>query len=151
MNAVDKCFLRAVTAVSASGEAVEESPEKQAKREKVWMGVYAVGMLLMTAVLIFQNTYAASDLPKQIVTAVSTIYKDVKTIVTPIAALSFVIALLISFLSHNQKAVDAARQTAKGIIVTWVVIMAVGAIFSYADSIVSKGVGKTGIPGVKVK
>lgn len=149
MNAVDKCFLRAVTAVSASGEAVEESPEKQAKREKVWMGVYAVGMLLMAAVLILQNAYAASNLPTQIVTAISTIYKDIVTIATPLAALSFVIALLISFLSHNQKAVDTARQTAKGIIVTWVVIMVVGGVFNYAKTILDKGLDKTKIPGMK--
>lgn len=108
-----------------------ETKEKCGKKEKIWSAVFAAGFLAMLAVMLTVSAHA--DLISDITSAAANIYKDVKTIATPIAGLSFVIALLISFLSHNQRAVDASRQTAKGILITWVVIMIAGAIFTYAD------------------
>ncbi|MGN0414430.1 MAG: hypothetical protein ACI4FX_02935 [Agathobacter sp.] len=119
--------------------------KREEKRNRVWMVVFAIGLLLMIATMLVVNAHAG--LPDNIKTAVEKIYGDVKTIVTPIAALSFVVALLISFLSHNQRAVDTARQTAKGILVTWVVIMLVGAIFTYADDLL-KGFSDNTLPSV---
>lgn len=87
----------------------------------------AVMVLSMSTV-----TAKASTLPQDVVTVANDLYGDVLTIATPIAVVSFVVALLISFFSHNQRAVDTSRGVAKGIVITWVVIMIAGAIFSYA-------------------
>lgn len=125
--------MNAVSTISSG--AVQDTSEKK-KKEKVWMIAFAAGLLAMIAVMITTSAYA-NDLPGKIVKAVNGVYENIRTIATPIAGLSFVIALLISFLSHNQRAVDASRQTAKGILITWIVIMIAGAIFSYANTVIN--------------
>ena len=119
--------------------------EKKQKKERVWTVLFGIGLLLMIACLTVIRTHA-STLPGDISKAAGSIYKDIKLIATPIAAVSFVLALLISFLSHNQKAVDASRQTAKGILITWLVIMIGGAIFTYGKDIVNDISGAGDIP-----
>lgn len=68
----------------------------------------AVMVLSMSTV-----TAKASTLPQDVVTVANDLYGDVLTIATPIAVVSFVVALLISFFSHNQRAVDTSRGVAK--------------------------------------
>lgn len=120
------------------------------KKERLWKVMFAVGLLLMVACMSIITAHA-STLPDDIAGSAKSVYADIRTIATPIAAVSFVIALVISFLSHNQRAVDASRQTAKGILITWLIIMIAGAIFAYGNDIVKNFSGAGDMPTTTIE
>lgn len=108
-----------------------QKPDQGEERPKVMY--FLVGAVSVITVLSMSTVTAkASTLPQEVVNIADGLYNDILTIATPVAVASFVIALLISFFSHNQRAVDTSRGVAKGIVITWIVIMMAGAIFNYA-------------------
>lgn len=68
-----------------------------------------------------------------------TIYTKVLAVDTPIAAVSIIVAMLISMFSHNQKVIDESRQVAKTIFVAWIVINVIGAIMVFGKKLVEGG------------
>lgn len=68
-----------------------------------------------------------------------TIYTKVLAVDTPIAAVSIIVAMLISMFSHNQKVIDESRQVAKTIFVAWIVINVIGAIMVFGKQLVEGG------------
>lgn len=63
-----------------------------------------------------------------------TLYRDVLGIATPIAIASVAIALLVSMLSHNQKAVDASKQVIKWVVIAFIALFLLTTIFSWVSS-----------------
>lgn len=114
---------------------------------KLWCFTFAAIMFL--GVIIMCTVVAHADLADDVNTAASSVYSDVVKVSTPLAVVSIAVALLFTYFSHNPKVVDASRTTAKGIAITWVVIMILGALFTYGKGIVSKISGGTSIPTIQ--
>lgn len=121
------------------------STNKSMSQKRILHGL--AGMMTCLTVLTMSTiTAKAADLPSDVVTVANDLYADVLKIATPIAVVSFVVALLVTFFSHNQRAVDTSRGIAKGVLVTWLIIMIAGAIFTYAAGKANKISGSSTMP-----
>lgn len=113
---------------------------------KLWYLAFAAIMLLALVVLCVTTSHA--DLVDDVKTAAVDVYTDVTKVATPVAAASIAIALLFTNFSHNTKVVDGSRLIAKGIAITWIVIMLLGAFFTYGKGIVDKIQGGRNLPEI---
>lgn len=121
---------------------------KKSKRQTRMLHGLTGAMTCLTVLVMSTITAKAATLPSDIVTVAGDLYADVLKIATPIAIVSFVVALLVSLFSHNQRAVDTSRGIAKGVLATWLVIMIAGAIFNYAAGQADKVTDSTTIPTI---
>lgn len=115
-------------------------------RSKVWNIAFVVFFLVAVAVMCIVTAHA--DIISDVNKIATDIYQDVVKISTPIAVASVSIALLTSYFSHNPKTVEVTRGAAKGVVITWVVILILGALFTYGYKLVSKVSGGTTLPTV---
>lgn len=121
--------------------------EKKGKdRSKAWNIAFVV--FFLAAVVVMCIATSRADIVSDVTTIATDIYHDVVKISTPIAVASVAIALLTSYFSHNPKTVEVTRGAAKGVAITWVVILILGALFTYGYSLVQKVTGGTTLPTV---
>ena len=108
--------------------------KKNTKTQKITNLLYIIGVSTIVMLIIMNIAeYAfAGTFFDTIKDAAKALYTDVKGIATIIAIASIAVALVVSFLSHNQRAVDASRTIIKGIIASWIFLMLLGPIFDYA-------------------
>lgn len=114
------------------------------------MWTLAFGLLMAAAVVgaTSVTAYADSQLAQDTSGAAQEIFKDIRAVATPIAAVSVAASLVVSFFSHNQRTVDMSRQIAKGAFITWCVIMILGSIFAYGKDIIDNFKGNDTLPSV---
>ena len=121
--------------------------EKKGKdRSKVWNIAFLV--FFLAAVVVMCIVTSRADITDDAVTIATDIYHAVVKISTPIAVASVSIALLVSYFSHNPKTVEVSRAAAKTVVISWIVIMCLGALFTYGYSLVSKVTGGTTLPTI---
>lgn len=121
--------------------------EKKGKdRSKAWNIAFLV--FFLAAVVIMCIVTSRADITDDAVTIATDIYHAVVKISTPIAVASVSIALLVSYFSHNPKTVEVSRTAAKTVVISWIVIMCLGALFTYGYSLVSKVTGGTTLPTI---
>lgn len=124
--------------------------EKEKVNIQAVMWTVAFALLMAAAVIsaVSVTAYADSQLVTDTSNAAETIFKDIRKVATPIAAVSVAGALLVSFFSHNQRAVDMSRQIAKGAFITWIVLMILGSIFTYGKDIMDNFTGGDELPSI---
>jgi len=108
------------------------------KKEKLKMAFQSVAFCLGMVSLTLGNAYA-NDVFKQGKSAFESVYKDIVGISTPIAAAGIGIALSIAMLHQNPKAIDEARDRAKKIGITWIVLNGLGYILVYVRDLLGSG------------
>lgn len=96
---------------------------------------------IITGMLLLANTgFAfATDMWSQGETAAKDVYKKVVSISTPIAAASLVILWIFRMCTHNQQNIDKSRSVSKMLIITWILINALGYALVYAKSAIGTG------------
>lgn len=103
------------------------------------MKTKASALFLSGSILVMNsmNEALATDVVTGGTALAKSIYSDVLKIATPIAIAAFVFSLLISMFSRDQKKIDTSRGIAKGVVITWVVILAAGGIMTYGQSLMT--------------
>lgn len=99
--------------------------------------------IVANCVMTFANEEGGKDIFAIAKSGADTIYSNVLKVDTPIAAVSIIVAMLISMFSHNQKVIDESRQVAKTIFVAWIVINVIGAIMLFGSKLVQGGNSST--------
>lgn len=101
--------------------------------DKMNYHMIAGAMIIANGVITLAEERDIFDVAKD---SAGSIYTKVLMIDTPIAAVSIIIAMLVSMFSHNQKVIDESRQIAKSVAIAWLVINLIGAIFAFGKNLV---------------
>lgn len=124
-----------------------EQQSKMKKIAKVFYTISIIALFILIAMNLAEFAFAETkDVFTTLGDAAKTFYNSVKGIATIVAIASIAVAIVVSFTSHNQKAVDTSRTIIKGIAISWAVLMLIGPIFDYAGSLV--GVNNAGTTAV---
>ena len=76
---------------------------------------------------------ADDDLQGVVIKGARQIFNLARAIATPIAIAAIAVALILSWLSHDEKKIGMSRSIAKGVAATWVVLMILGYVFQFAS------------------
>lgn len=109
-------------------------------RIKLKMGTIAIGgtMLLAQAQAAFATTTSSNIFDKG-VSMMQDIYDNLIKITTPIAVVAVVVALVGTMFSHDDRKISKGRDVAKGVAVTWALILLLGYIVAYAKTWIGSG------------
>ena len=93
----------------------------------------ATGISSGSGITVVANA-ADDDLQGVIINGAKQIFNLARAIATPIAIAAIAVALIMSWLSHDEKKIGMSRSIAKGVAATWVVLMILGYIFNFASN-----------------
>lgn len=105
---------------------------KQQLLQALYMSCTAL-LLVVAVMAILTSAAYADDLGDTINTMANNIYALVRKIGTPVAGASIAVALLMTMFSHEQKHIDVTRAIAKGIVITYVILMLLGNIMNWVS------------------
>ena len=94
----------------------------------------ATGISSGSGITVVANAADGNELQTAIIKGAKAIFDLARAIATPIAIAAIAVALIMSWLSHDEKKIGMSRSIAKGVAATWVVLMILGYIFSFAST-----------------
>ena len=92
----------------------------------------ATGISSGSGITVVANA-ADDDLQGVVIKGARQIFNLARAIATPIAIAAIAVALILSWLSHDEKKIGMSRSIAKGVAATWVVLMILGYVFQFAS------------------
>ena len=94
----------------------------------------ATGISSGSGITVVANAADGDELQTTIIDGARAIFDLARAIATPIAIAAIAVALIMSWLSHDEKKIGMSRSIAKGVAATWVVLMILGYIFNFASN-----------------